>query len=121
MREKIDEEITQRRDKLEELVETDSLAALELILNNLGWLLVDSKMSGSKFKKYRKKIENNLSIEEAESLKVPDWLAVEGLEGALKAIEIVEYTMTAVYAAVASTSATAGAGGGAGGGGGGAG
>jgi hypothetical protein len=121
MREKIDEELTQRRDKLEELVETDSLAALELILNNLGWLLVDSKMSGSKFKKYRKKIENNLSIEEAESLKVPDWLAVEGLEGALEAIEIVEYTMTAVYAAVASTSATAGAGGGAGGGGGGAG
>lgn len=122
MREKIDNEIDERRNKLEELVETDSLAALQLILSNLGWLLVDDKMTGSKFKKYRKEIEENISDEEAESLKVPDWLAVDGLEGALKAIEVVEYTMTAVYAAVASTAATSGgAGGGAGGGGGGAG
>ncbi|MGM0411616.1 MAG: hypothetical protein ACQEQF_12750, partial [Bacillota bacterium] len=123
MREKIDNEISQRRDKLEELVEKDSIAALELILNNLSWILVDNKMSGSKFKKYRKKIENNLSKEEAESLNVPNWLAVDGLEGALEAIEIVEYTMIAVYAAVASTTATSSgsASGGAGGGGGGAG
>jgi hypothetical protein len=120
MREKIDKELAQRRDRLEELVETDSLAALELILNNLGWFLVDSKMSGSKFKKYRKKIENNLSKKEAEKVELPDWLAVDGLEGALEAIEIVEYTMTAVYAAVASTSATAAGSAGAGGGGGGA-
>lgn len=122
MREKIDNQLEQRRDRLEKLVETDSLAALDLILNNLSWLLVDSKMSGSKFKKIRDKIEKNISKEEAESLELPQWLAVDGLEGALQAIEVVEYTMTAVYAAVASTSATAGgASGGAGGGGGGAG
>ena len=122
MREKIDNQLEQRRERLEKLVETDSLAALDLILNNLSWLLVDSKMSGSKFKKFRDKIEKNISKEEAESLELPQWLAVDGLEGALQAIEVVEYTMTAVYAAVASTSATAGgAGGGAGGGGGGAG
>ena len=122
MREKIDNEIDERRDRLEGLVETDSLAALQLILSNLSWLLVDNKMTGSKFKKYRKEIEKNITDEQAESLEVPDWLAVDGLEGALKAIEVVEYTMTAVYAAVASTAATSGgAGGGAGGGGGGAG
>jgi len=122
MREKITNEIDERRERLEELVETDSLAALKLILSNLAWLLVDDKMTGSKFKKYRKEIEKNISDKEAESLEVPHWLAVDGLEGALKAIEVVEYTMTAVYAAVASTSASSGgAGGGAGGGGGGAG
>ncbi|MFN2364010.1 MAG: DUF2207 domain-containing protein [Halarsenatibacteraceae bacterium] len=122
MREKIDSEIDERRDRLEGLVETDSLAALQLILSNLSWLLVDNQMTGSKFKKYRKEIEKNITDEQAESLEVPDWLAVDGLEGALNAIEVVEYTMTAVYAAVASTAATSGgAGGGAGGGGGGAG
>ncbi len=122
MREKIANEIDERRERLEELVETDSLAALKLILSNLAWLLADDKMTGSKFKKYRKEIEKNISDKEAESLEVPHWLAVDGLEGALKAIEVVEYTMTAVYAAVASTSASSGgAGGGAGGGGGGAG
>ncbi|MFW6301524.1 MAG: DUF2207 domain-containing protein [Bacillota bacterium] len=122
MRKRIDNEIDERRERLDELVKTDSLAALQLILGNLSWLLVDNKMTGSKFKKYRKEIEKNISEEQAESLEVPHWLAVEGLEGALKAIEVVEYTMTAVYAAVASTSATSGgAAGGAGGGGGGAG
>ncbi|MFW5994432.1 MAG: hypothetical protein ACOCQF_04730, partial [Halanaerobiaceae bacterium] len=122
MRKRIDNEIDERRERLDELVKTDSLAALQLILGNLSWLLVDNKMTGSKFKKYRKEIEENISEEQAESLEVPDWLAVEGLEGALKAIEVVEYTMSAVYAAVASTAASSGgAAGGAGGGGGGAG
>lgn len=123
MREKIDAQIVEKRERLEELVETEPLTALELILNNLSWFLADQKMSGSKFKKIREKIEKNISKEEAETLELPDWLAVEGLEGALKTIEVVEYTMTAVYAAVASTGAAAGgaAGGGAGGGGGGAG
>ncbi|MGM0419937.1 MAG: DUF2207 domain-containing protein [Bacillota bacterium] len=123
LRKNLQEQMEERRERLLELAETEPQVALSSILRDLPWLLLDHKMSSSKFKKIRKKLTKNLSEEEAEAVDLPHWLVVEGMEGALKAIEVVEYTMTAVYAAVASTSsASAGSGGGgAGGGGGGAG
>ncbi len=121
IREKITEDIEERREALEQLAEENGVEALKFILRDLPWLLLDNKMTVSKFKGLRKKIESNIDDQEAEEIELPQWLAVDGVQETLEAIKAVEYTFGAVSAAIASTATSSAAGGGAGGGGGGAG
>ncbi len=114
------EEVVERREKLEKLPQKEPAAALQVIFNQLPWLVLDEKMDSRRLKKIRNNIKGRLSPEEAEELEIPGWLAVEGLKGALHAIEVVEQTMIATIAAVSAASAasSSSSGGGSGGGGG---
>ena len=114
------EEMVERREKLEKLSQKEPAAALQVIFSQLPWLVLDEKMDSRRLKKIRNNIKGRLSPEEAEEMEIPGWLAVEGLKGALHAIEVVEQTMIATIAAVSAASAasSSSSGGGSGGGGG---
>ena len=117
----IAEKIEKRRENLENFSENDPAAALELIFNELPWLLLDETISTSKLSTIRKQIKENITEKELQEMDFPGWAAAEGMEGALQALETLDESLATVTAVVAATSTTTTGGGGAGCGGGGAG
>ncbi|MFP4016028.1 MAG: DUF2207 domain-containing protein [Halanaerobiales bacterium] len=119
LKEKIAEQIEDRKDRLDELIKNEEYTeALVYFFSELDYIIIQKHFSSNTMYQYKR------AFKKAENIELPEWLEIDlsGLDSTLDAldlVEIIDYVLMSTVVIAASTGTTStGVAGGAGGGGG---